>query len=325
VPASDPEQPLHRLVKAFVERENAQTARAYREALEDFRAFARRGTAVAAIQWLIDAAVGTAEDRVERYKRTLLGTRDEKGKLVKGRGLSSASVNLRLTVLRGVLKKAHRMRLVGWELPVAGVRDEPLRDVRGPTEETLNRMLEIARSRPGPEGCRDYAILRLAAELGLRRREIIGLDLDDVDLDRCELRILGKGRREKELVSCTARTVEALRVWIQGRPPARQGFPLFTNLIPGRAARISGPAVYLIVRGLGSEALPKRSRQRVSPHRIRHSAITLAVKHAKDAGLAREQVRQFSRHADMRMLGRYIDADDKAQAKLARTVGDRLT
>jgi integrase len=82
--------------------------------------------------------------------------------------------------------------------------------------------------------------------------------------------------------------------------------------------------VYLIVRRLGAEALPKRSRKKVSPHRIRHTAITAAVRNAREIGLAREEVKKFSRHTDLRMLDRYIDADSQAQAKLARSIGERL-
>jgi integrase len=78
------------------------------------------------------------------------------------------------------------------------------------------------------------------------------------------------------------------------------------------------------VRGLGKEALPSRSSRKIGPHKIRHTAITAAVRLAKANGLAREDVQRFSRHKDFRMVARYLDADDRAQGILARANGARL-
>lgn len=314
---------VEKLLREFLSRESDATARAYKDALDDYRHSVRANSTSAALVQLLGTSSQKAEARLARYKQSLVGKRDKSGNLVEGRGLSPASVNLRLTVLRSIIKHAKRRHLIEWDVYLPGVKSEGVKDVRGPGEETLNRMLAIAKSRTGPQGKRDYAVLRLAGELGLRRREILGLDIDDVDLDTGELAVLGKGRRAKETITCGPKTVEAIKAWLTVRPQPRAGAPLFTNLIRGRANRISGPAVYLIIRSLGKEALP-RSRRKISPHRIRHTAITSAIKQTRECGLAREEVKKFSRHADMRMLGKYFDAEDKAQAMLAHSVGERL-
>lgn len=311
------------LLKIYLARDNASTVRNYESVLDDYRQFAKAPTREAAITELLSADAARANDRVARYKRLMTGVRDQRGKLTRGRGLSSAAVNLRLTVLRSIVKKARQRGMIQWELDVPNITDERVHDVRGPEPELLNKMLSAAKARPGAEGRRDYAILRLAAELGLRRREITGLNLDDFDPDAAEVRILGKRRREKETLACSAKTVEAIQRWREVRPTSADG-ALFTNLIPGRAKRISGPAVYLIIRGLGKLALPIRSTRKIGPHKIRHSAITSAVQLAKANGLAREEVQKFSRHKDFRMVARYLDADNRAQQILARANGAQL-
>jgi integrase/recombinase XerC len=314
---------IAQLLKAYLTRENTGTVRNYESVLEDFRRYTKSASPEAAIANLISSGPSAANDQVANYKRAMTGMRDKNGKLTRGRGLSSAAVNLRLTVLRSIMKKARQLGIIQWELDTSNIVDERVHDVRGPEPDLLNRMLLAAKARPGAEGRRDYAIMRLAAELGLRRREITGLDMADFSADACEVRIKGKRRREKETLACSPKTAEAIECWIEVCPRA-EGAPLFTNLIPGRASRISGPAVYLIVRGLGKEALPSKSSRKIGPHKIRHSAITSAVRLAKANGLAREEVQKFSRHKDFRMVSRYLDADDRAQEILARANGANL-
>lgn len=313
-----------RLLTRFLTRENSGTAENYRKQLEDYRAWTKEDTPGEAVYALLKGGFEMAQRSIERYKASVVGRRDAKGKLISGRGLSAAAINLRLTVLRSLVKQAQASGLVTWELHVANVADERVKDVRGPGEEILNAMLRAAKAKPGAEGRRDYAILRLAGELGLRRREIVGLDLQDFDSEACEIRVLGKGRRQKEAIACTPKTIVAIQAWVSARPRPKADSPLFTNLIPGRTARISGPAVYLIISRLGRSALPARSPRRIGPHKIRHTAITSAVRNAVASGLAREDVKKFSRHKDMRMVARYLDEDDDAQRKLAKAVGSRL-
>ena len=114
--------------------------------------------------------------------------------------------------------------------------------------------------------------------------------------------------------------------WVEVRPrPNRgKGSPLFTNLIPGRTGRITGAAVWEIVRALGAAALGSRSKKRVRPHGIRHTAITEAVRRAPSVHVMREDVKKFSRHSDFRMVARYLDADDGAQQKLGAAIAKDL-
>ena len=318
------EEQVRRLVEAYLARDNANTRQTYEKQLEDYCTFAKASSPAIAILRLLKSGPTAADSKIERYKRSVVGVRDKKGQLISGRGLSPAAVNLRLTVLRSLVKRAHHAGMVNWQLQTANLPEELVNDMRGPGEDVLNRMLELAKGKIGPVGRRDYAILRLAGELGLRRKEIVGLDLADVDTDAAEIRISGKGRRQKETLSCTSKTADALQAWIEVRPRPQNGSPLFANLIPGRTGRISGEAVYVIIRRLGELALARNSKKRVSPHRVRHTAIIGAVHSTAALKLSREEVKKFSRHKDMRMVTRYLDEHDRAQAILAKAVGDRL-
>lgn len=318
----DPAQ-VAKLVAGFLKRTNANTAATYRKQLVDFAREQKATTIEAAIAKLLALGDRAANRRIEAYKLSSTGYRNSKGAMV-GRGLSASAVNLRLTVLRSLLKQARRDRLIDWDMTAANVRDELVHDVRGPGEDVLNTMLRLAKAKPGAAGVRDYAILRLAGELGLRRNEIVSLDVDDVDREARELRIRGKGKQQKQSISCSPKTMDAVQAWLAVRPKPRKGSALFTNLIPGRVERLSPEAVYMIVRSLGQAALPPHSRKRISPHKIRHTAITSALQQTKRLGVGREAVKAFSRHKDMRMVLRYIDADDKTQERLANAVGRRL-
>jgi integrase/recombinase XerC len=320
----DKKESVEGLLGSYLARENATTVRHYSAALDDFAGFVRAVDRLAAANRLLSAGFAAGNELVTGYRRDMEGTRNSEGKLKSGRGLSASAINLRLTVLRGLVKKARRHGLIDWELDVPNIATENVHEATGPGMELLNRMLEAAKAQSGPLGRRNYAIIRLAGELGLRRKEIVGLDFDDVDLVTRTIRIRGKARRQLETLSCTPTTTDALGRWLEVRPKPRDGRALFTNLIPGRPTRLTGSAVYEIVRGLGREVLPKGSRRRVRPHGIRHTAITEAVRKAKEVGLAREEVQKFSRHRDFRMVARYLDAHDQAQKRLGAAVGDSL-
>jgi site-specific recombinase XerC len=227
------------LVRSFLDRENATTRLNYEAALTDFAAFVRAQEPHLALDRLLAGNAVEANDTVTRWKRSMLGTRDTKGKLIRGRGLSPATVNLRLTVLRGLVKKARHVGMIDWELDVPGIAAERVHDVRGPGLDALKKILEVARNELGPAGKRNFALLRIVAETGLRRRELAGLDLDDAELgDSPALWVLAKGRRQKERVGISQVCATAIGEWIMVRPKAPTA-ALFTNLIPGRLGRIS--------------------------------------------------------------------------------------
>ena len=309
------------LIKAFLDRPNATTSYNYSESLKDYAEY--RGRSIeASVAELLRAGYKKANKLVGGYSARMVGTRDKRGRVKSGRGLSPSSVNLRLVVLRSLLKKARKAGMISWEIDVAGQKPEDTKDNRGPSKGTLKAMLVAAKALPSPDGERAFAILRLFGEVGLRKRELIGLDLADFDADGGTVGILAKGKTQYENVPISPECVEGILRWLKVRPPPKTGSPLFTNLIPGRYGRISGPAVYLLIRGLSDPIVNpvgtrKTKVKRFGPHKIRHTAFTIGAVNAKAAGMSREELQKFTRHKDSRSMSRYIDAADGVARKLA--------
>jgi integrase/recombinase XerC len=229
------------------------------------------------------------------------------------RGLQAATVNRRLAALRSLVRLANTLGLVPWTLAVEGVRANPYRDTRGPGQAAYAALLAAARAQARAKGARDAAILRLLHDLALRRGELVGLDLADVDLAGERFLVLGKGRSAREPLTLPAPTRAALEAWIATRGAAAG--PLFTNF--DRAAkgsgRLTGAAIYALLRALGAAAgVPA-----VRPHGLRHLAITSALD-GTQGDLRR--VQRFSRHRDIRVLTLYDDARRDMAGEIAALV-----
>jgi integrase/recombinase XerC len=317
------------LVQDFLRRENPLTSDNYRRSLEDFRLFCRVPSIEAAAQKLLGSGVAQANRLVADYSRGMGGEKDKRGHVIKGRGLSTSTINLRLTVVRGLVRKARRLGLINWELDIASRRPEPAKDPRGPTWEQNTAILKAAAEQPGVAGIRDYAILRLIAETGLRRKEILGLDVEDFEGSEQTLWILRKGRSEKMRISISKECVDSLRQWLSVRPAESASGPLFTNLIPGRCSRLSGPALYLIARKLGDPVVNEgvksgKKFKRVGVHKLRHTSITKAAKIVREKGLTMDHLAAFSGHRDVRMVSRYLDTPDEAQQDITEAISKWL-
>src|SRR5207247_8623312 len=100
---------------------------------------------------------------------------------------------------------------------------------------------------------RDRAMLRLLHDLGLRRSEVVGLDLADVDIEGGFVWILGKGRTQKEHLTLPEPTKAALGTWIEKRG-AEPG-PLFLNFDRARKGhRLTAAGLSHVVGKLGQQA-----------------------------------------------------------------------
>ncbi len=298
---ADPGQAA-RLVAAFLAGRNPRTLRAYSQDLEDFRAFVGAGDVDAAAALLLGRGHGEANALGLAYKAHLVE-----------RGLSPATVNRRLAALRSLVKLARILGAVPWTLEVQNAKAQPYRDTRGPGRVGFRAMLEQLDGRDNPKARRDRAILRLLYERGLRRGELVGLDLEDVDLQAPAIAVLGKGRSAKETLTIAPSTAAAIAAWLEVRGIAPG--PLFTNLDHGHAPRrLTGAGVYDVVRELGAAA-----GLRVRPHGLRHAAITEALDRTHGDLRA---VQRFSRHRDLRLLLVYDDNREDLGGKVARLVAE---
>ncbi len=299
--ALDPVSAVHRLLKAFLGGRKAETITAYRQDLEDFQAFIQAPSLEEAANFLLARGPGEANALVLGYKAHLMD-----------RELAANTINRRLTALRSLVKLGRTLGLVSFTLEVQSVKADSYRDTRGPGRSGFRDMLDSLAKRKDPKGTRDRALLRCLFDLGLRRAEVLNLDLEDLDLEAGTVAVLGKGRTDKMKLTLPPETRTALETWIGVRGIAPG--PLFCSMNrakPGEG-RLTAIGLYGMVRELG-----RRLGFKVWPHGLRHAAITEALD--LTGGNVRA-VQRFSRHRDVRVLERYDDNRRDLGGEVAKQV-----
>jgi integrase/recombinase XerC len=185
-------------------------------------------------------------------------------------------------------------------------------------ESEMSRLLEMPDASQ-PLGRRDRAILELFYASGLRLSELVGLDVQDVNLSGRTVRVLGKGRKER-LVPFNRTTADAIRAWLKdwegmarGESSRRRGEALFLNY---EGKRLSARSVDRLVRKYVSQC---STRFGISPHALRHSFAT----HLLERGADLRTIQELLGHARLSTTQRYthvnaaqlIDVYKKAHPK----------
>jgi integrase/recombinase XerC len=188
---------------------------------------------------------------------------------------------------RGLMKEDPALRLV------APKRERHLPAVLRKDQAAALLDLAALRSDDGePAHLRDLAALELLYGTGIRVAELVGLDVDDVDLDRRTVRVMGKGSKER-VVPFGVPAERAVRSYL------RRGRPRL-------AGPASGPALLLGARGRRwgqrqvrdvVHRLLELTEESVdaSPHALRHSAAT----HLLDGGADLRTVQEMLGHASL--------------------------
>ncbi len=136
---------------------------------------------------------------------------------------------------------------------------------------TLEQSLDLLAKVDGKNSKRDYCILTLFLNCGMRLSELVGLDLNDVHLNGATMKITGKGNKER-MVYLNDACVEALKGYLAVRPVEglKDRKALF---ISGQRKRISPKTVqYLVKKYLAEIDLGGPG---YSVHKLRHTAATL--------------------------------------------------
>jgi site-specific recombinase XerD len=231
---------------------------------------------------------------------------------------------------RSIRRKISALRTFYKFLKFEGRRDDnPAADVPTPkigrplpkalTEPELTRLLDGTRPLAGSTDAqrkRDLAILETLYASGVRRSELLGLALGDVDLDHRTMRVVGGKGNKDRLVPLTHAAADALRAYLGVRPrTANDAF-----FIGRSGARLSESALYKIVRSAIELADLKG---RASPHTMRHSMATHLYENGADLlvikeilgheSLATTQV--YTKVARSRMLEQFDAAHPRGKKK----------
>jgi integrase/recombinase XerC len=301
------------LIEAWLQGRNEKTRRGYLSDLDQFRVWSEAESTEAAVESLLRLAPAGANRVALSYKAAMVESK-----------LSPATINRRLAALRSMVKVGRVIGAINWLLEVENVKSEPRRDMRGPGLADLQLMTRAAAAMgDGKQAKRARAILAMLFDAGLRRAELCGLDLADVEIGEHGLPeavlIIGKGHRERVRLTLPKATGQALAEWIALRGE-HQG-ALFHRL-DGReideGSRLSGESVRRIIGQLGVAAGLRRA---VRPHGLRHAAATTAL----DAGRDVRDVRKFTRHATLDMVLRYDDQRRDTAGEIANLLAARRT
>lgn len=202
-------------------------------------------------------------------------------------------------------------------------------------EQLITRDHRVARQ-PAPEGgererrrswmeLRDRALVELLYGTGIRIGELVALDVRDVELRAREVRVLGKGGKER-VVPIPEQARRALAAWLDvRRHPGVMSEPLFVSLRARREEQPRRLAAREARRILGERAVRANLDQHVHPHRLRHSYAT----HLLDMGADLREIQELLGHASLSTTQKYTavsiehlrDAYDQAHPRAGAAAG----
>jgi site-specific recombinase XerD len=253
------------------------TRRAYAADLRDFSS------------WLADQGLELGDVDV----RSLAAYTAELGRA--RRGLAPTTIARRLSAVRSLVRHA----LGRARVPDAALAPRrPRRLPETPALSEVEAVVDSAGHDDGPLALRNAALLELVYSCGLRSAEAVGLDLGDVDLDREQLHVRGKGDKER-LVPLGEEAAWLVARWLRdGRP---------------QLARGACDALFVSVRGKRLDTSVLR-RLLPNPHRLRHAYATHLLEGGADLrtiqellGHASLSTTQIYSHVDARRLRRVYD------------------
>ena len=135
--------------------------------------------------------------------------------------------------------------------------------------EQSQKLLEVASNEDNRNYQRDYAIITLFLNCGLRLSELVGININDIDFSEARLTVIGKGNKER-IIYLNKSCLKALYEYLEVRPKINYNKALFLS---ERKERISRRTVQHIVdKELKNAGL---DRKNFSTHKLRHTAATL--------------------------------------------------
>ena len=134
------------------------------------------------------------------------------------------------------------------------------------TPQETNRLIETAAG-AGSYGARNRALMELLYSCGLRRSELTGLKIADVDFFNGVVKVLGKGNKER-FIPVTQTALQALRDYLATRKNPRVSDPLFLNK---NGTALTGDGLAYLVKNW---SIKSNIARKVSPHSLRHSFAT---------------------------------------------------
>lgn len=262
------------------------TVEAYRDDLESF------------VSFLANEYLTMARDQIELRRIDNLAVRGYLAHLARKK-LARSSIARHLSALRSFFKYLMRE---------GAVETNPARTVATPRREkhlpAVMQPAEVSSIIEQPEGdgpliARDRAFLELMYASGLRISELVGIDLDDLELRSRLVKVHGKGSKER-IVPFGSKAEAAIRAWLKVREAGPDEQAVFVNY---RGERISARSVRRLFDRYARGASLKSG---VSPHTMRHSFAT----HLLNAGADLRAIQELLGHASLSTTQKYTHLND---------------
>lgn len=215
------------------------------------------------------------------------------------KGLSGKSLQRKLSSIRRFYRFLLRENLIQYN-PVVDVQSP--RSVRKLPDtldaDTLSRLLAVDEN--DSLAVRDRALMELLYSSGLRLSELVGLDLGDVDQRQQQVKVLGKGGKER-YVPVGRLALQAVQAWLKqrGALAAHGETALFVSK---RGTRLQARSVQL---RLNHWRLQQGLEQHVHPHKLRHSFASHMLESSGDL----RAVQEMLGHADISTTQIYTHLD----------------
>ncbi len=283
----------------YLEAEKGAAAYTVRNYTNDLMGNTARGTPKGFFQYLRLKKINTL-DEVDRHVMRGYIT------WLMDQGVARNSIARKLSAVRSFFGYLKREEILDSN-PVSKV-GSPKLDQRLPSFLTVNetvRLLEAPDpSQPG--GQRDRALLEMLYASGMRVSEAVGLNIDQIDTSSGEIRVRGKGAKER-MVLTGEPSVRALNAYLaQGRRQLlgnKKNNAVFVNRFGNRLA---ARAVQKILAKYAAASIDKR----VHPHLLRHTFAT----HLLDGGADLRVVQELLGHAQLASTQVYTHVS-QSQAK----------
>ena len=221
-------------------------------------------------------------------------------------GIGGRSLQRQLSAIRSLYRYLQRHQLAS---------HNPAQDIPVPKSEkklpatldieSIERLLDIKGA--SPIVLRDIAIMELLYSSGLRLAEIVGLAIDDIDLNAGRVRVLGKGSKHRD-VPVGRQAKAALERWLLARSEMANADEdaLFVSQ---RGTRLSPRSLQL---RLSHWAKKQGLDQQVHPHRLRHAFASHLLESSGDL----RAVQELLGHADISTTQVYTHLDFQHLAKV---------
>lgn len=266
----------------FEKKYSKHTVEAYKRDLESFALFVKT-------EWKVD---------IEGFDLRNVSHNDVKSWIVElsNQSIAFRSINRKLSALRAYfsfLEKTNQIKISPFEKGIMPLRVEKKTKLPFSVKE-MEKALSFC-SNEGKksefEKIRDKAIIEVFYATGIRRSELIGLRVDDLDFNQNQIKVLGKRNKER-LIPLLAPTEVVLREYIEKRDEVANVNSENFLFLAKNGKKMYPTLVYRIINlYLGAVT----TKQNVSPHILRHSFAS----HLLDGGADLNTVKELLGHSSL--------------------------